>query len=475
MRSIKNFLVTFLDTLFIHTIRGSLLIGGAVLLLSHTGAWQYFSSSMLAHDMKRAAHWAPNASMSPKVVVVAVDDAGYQGFFSAKSPVDRHQVRQLLEAVALHAPNAKQIVVDLDLSPVPGQVTGQQALDDLLLQSPARWVLVAANSGAAADMAAQTQWRAKLCERGVRFGMPSVPMEFGYPRLTHQYQNGLAATALLPAASCAEPITTLSQTVMPLSAPMLQGGLVIPFSGDTNVLRGVLDAIDPEWVVVGGAWGSTDIFATPFGDRFGVQVHAAALVGAAEHQRVAPYIVQLLIAWLFVGFITVVLGVFSTISNRWFKPPNEAMVGHTFFVTSVQPLVFTLLVLGLLLALAEALSVVHARTGFWIPSGVVGCTTLAAVFFVWNWGKAAARAHDGFKAAWAKVVSQPIKKDIQSILIALKTLRRGSQPCAWGLGHDNVLISRQRAAFEGIFALVSLTMQTIAPLASVAYAVLKPL
>ena len=475
MQSLKNLCVAFIDTLFIHTIRSSLLIGGLVLLLSNTGAWQYFASSMMAHDVKRAAFWDNTAATNPKVVVVAVDDAGYQGYFSAKSPIDRNRVRQLLETVAQHAPNAKRIVVDLDLAPVSGQAPGQLALDELFTRTPGRWVLVAANSGASADRATQTQWRAKLCQRGVSFGVASVPVEFGYPRLTHQYQSGLAATALQPAGSCAEPAPDLAQQVMPLSAAMLQNGLVIPFSGDAASLGGVLDAIDPEWVVVGGAWGSTDIFATPFGDRFGVQVHAAALTGALEQQRIAPHIVQLVVAWLLVGFITVFLGSFAFHTSRWFTPANESMVGHAFFVSSVLPLLFVLSVLGLLFALVEGLALLHARTGFWIPSSVVGCMVLAALFFLWNWGRGAAREHDGFKAAWVKVVSQPIKKDLQSLATTWRVLKFGPQPFAWNMGPEVPPVNRSRAAFEGVCALASLTMQTVAPVASVVYAVFKPL
>lgn len=470
----KKFVFACFDYLFVHTIRGSLLIGGVVLLLSNTGAWQYFASSMLAHDIKRAAQWSHSDAAGPRVVVVAIDDAGYQDYFSAKSPIDRDRAKQLLQTISDRAPKAQRIALDLDLSPVPGQAVGQKALDDFFLTTPNRWVLAAVNSGSEKDIAEQKTWRAQLCQKGISFGLPYLPNEFGYPRLTHQYQNGLADMALQSAGRCAEPSDSFKQKVMPVSPTMLQTGLVIPFNGNLMALGDMLDAIEPDWVVVGGAWGSTDIFATPFGDRFGVQVHAAALAGSIEQQRVAPHLLQLMVAWLFVGLASVLLGYVTLNLGRWFTPATEAMAGHRFFVLSILPLVFILSVLGMLFALSEVLSVLHARTGYWIPSSVVGCTALVSMFLVWNWGKGVARAHVSLKEAWIKLVSLPVKQDIQSFATAFKVVCHGPQPQAWGVGPSNAPISRKRAAFEGFFALVSLIMQTIAPLASVIYAVFKP-
>jgi len=471
---LRKFFVAFIDTFFSHTIRGSLLIGGVVLLLSNTGAWQYFSSSMLAHDVKRAAYWSQTDANSPRVLVVAIDDAGYQDYFSAKSPIDRERARMLLQTVSDHAPKAKRILLDLDLSPVPGQAAGQKALDDFFLTNPQRWVLAAVNSGSEKDVAEQKVWRIQLCEKGISFGLPYLPNEFGYPRLTHQYQSGLADVALQPAGRCAEPSTSYRQKAMPLSPTMLQTGMVIPFNGDLKALGDVLDAVDPDWVVVGGAWGSTDIFATPFGDRFGVQVHAAALAGAIENQRIAPHVLQLIVAWLFVGLASISLGYVTQNLSRWFTPKTDAMAGHKFFVLNVVPLVFTLLILGMLLALSEGLSMLHARTGYWIPSSVVGCTALVSLLMVWDWGKGVAGKHSNLKETWARVVRQPVQQDVQSIATALKVLRLGPQNQAWGVGPNDTQISRRRATFEGFFALVSLTIQTVAPLGSVIYAVFKP-
>lgn len=39
------------------SLRGSLLVGGSILLLSKTGLWLYLASSLSAHDLQRSASW----------------------------------------------------------------------------------------------------------------------------------------------------------------------------------------------------------------------------------------------------------------------------------------------------------------------------------------------------------------------------------------------------------------------------------
>ena len=437
MTIIKNVLLAVLVTAFLRSFRGSILIIGVWLLISNTGGWRFFSSSFLAHDLSRTAHWSKTDKQTPKVVVVAIDDEGYQRFFSAKSPLDREQMSQLLKTIATSAPNAQRITLDLDLSPVPTQAEGQKALDAYLLQDPRRWVLPAVNSGAEVDIAAQKLWRNQLCSQGISFGLPYVPNEFGYPKLIHQYKGSLADATLLSPGYCADPTNTFSQKVMPLSPTMLDTGLVVPFNGDLQLLAEILRAAEPDWVVVGGAWGTTDILATPFGDRFGVQVHAAALSGALEQQRVAPYWIQLLASWLFVGLLSALLSYTSKVFGHWFTPPTDQMTGHAFFLQTVHPLLFTLTTFALLYLLSELLSILHAHTGYWLPSGFIGSVAVGTLLFTWNLGRNVSVRYENYKIAWQKVVVIPIKQDIHSLVTAVKVLCFGPRLETWGMPKDS--------------------------------------
>lgn len=459
----KPLLMGFLVNCFIKVFRGSVLVICVSLLITNTGGWRFFTGTFLAHDLNRAAYWSRTELQPQKVVVVVIDDQGYQGYFSAKSPLDRKQMTQLLKTVANSAPNAQRITVDLDLSPVPSQPVGQKLLDAFILQDPKRWVLPAVNSGSDADIAAQKSWRTQLCRQGISFGLPYVPNEFGYPKLIHQFKNGLAEMTLLPPGRCTDPADEFIQRVMPLSPTMLSGGLVVPFSGDLNALAEIVRAVDPDWVVVGGAWGSTDVFGTPFGDRFGVQVHAAALSGALENQRVAPYWVQLLVAWLFVGILSVLLSYTGQLFGRWLSPLSDQMSGHRFFLQVIHPLLFVLTTFALVFGLSELFSLVHARTGYWLPSGYVASVIIGTVLFTWNLGRITAAKYESYQAAWQQVVVVPIKRDFYSLITATKVLFSGPRIDHWGVTVEVGPVGRLRALAEGLLSLISLLVQVVLP------------
>lgn len=459
----KNLFLEFLVICFIRVFRGSMLVICVSLLISNTGAWRFFTNSFLAHDLSRTAHWSKNQLQTQKVVVVAIDDEGYQGFFFAKSPLDRKKMAQLLEIISTNSPKAKRITLDIDISPVPGQPAGQKLLTTYLLKEPKRWVLPAVNSGSYGDISTQKSWREQLCSQGVSFGLPYVPNEFGYPKLIHQYKYGLAETALMAEGYCADPTDKFVQKVMPLSPTVLDSGLIIPFNGDLKALAEILSAVEPDWVVVGGAWGSTDIFATPFGDRFGVQVHAAALSGALEQQRVAPHWLQLFAAWVFVGFLSVLLSSTTKVFGKWFKPLADQMVGHQFFLQIIHPLLFVLTTFFLLYLISEFFSFAHARTGYWIPTAYIASVGVGTVLFTWNMGRVPAVKHENYQAAWQKVVSTPVKQDIHSLRTSVKVLLSGPRKDAWSLPEGTPPASRLRALAEGVLSLISLLVQIVLP------------
>ena len=442
-------------------------------LISSTGGWRFFTNSFLAHDLSRTAYWSRNDLPVQKVVVVAVDDEGYQSFFSAKSPLDREKMTQLLKTISTSSPKAKRITLDIDLSPVPGQTEGQKLLDTYLLQDPNRWVLPAVNSGSSDDISTQKSWRNSLCSQGVNFGLPYVPNEFGYPKLIHQYKYGLADTAFAPNGHCADPTDKFSQTVMPLSPTVLDSGLTIPFTGDLKALAEILSVVEPDWVVVGGAWGNTDIFGTPFGDRFGVKVHAAALSGALEQQRIAPNWLQLCAAWVFVGLLSFLLSFTTQVFDTWFRPLADQMTGHQFFLKTIHPLLFVLITFALLYLISESLSFMHARTGYWIPSAYIASVGVGTVLFSWDMGRTPIVKHKNYLVAWQKVVTTPIKQDIHSLRTSIKVLFLGPRQDAWGLPEGIAPASRLRALTEGLLSLASLLFQVVLPLLVTVYFTFK--
>lgn len=469
---IRYFQTAFLAEGLLAILRSSLLSGGVVGLMAASGTWQYFSSTLSAYDLQRSAAWAGAVDAVRQPVLVMIDDTGYEKFFNAQSPVSRERVLALFRTIAEHTPKTTRIVVDIDVSPAMGQEAQQAELDRYVLQQPDRWVLPAVKSGNAETAQRLRQWRSDLCAKGVGFGLPYVPTEFGYPKITHQYQDGLADAGLQPKLPCADPDGGYIQKPLPLQSTAIKSGVVLPFSGDLEMLGQMLEATTPAVVVLGGAWGQTDIYGTPFGDRFGVQIHAAALAGGLNGNRLAPNAIELLVVWVFVSLISTLLGYLSERVNHFDTTQTSSMAGHAFFRERGKPFLFIVLTFGLLMGLSEVLAIAHVNTGLWISSSKVGCITLGTMLLTWDWGRTMPEQYNGFNHAWSEVVAKPIARDLGSMVQSFKILLGQNQ--RWIEAGKPVAISKKKVVFEGVCALVSLLSQTVLPITSLAYAVIEP-
>lgn len=83
-------LIAFFSQILVR-MRGSLLLGGTMVLVSSSGAWMYLANSLTARDMQLvAAH--KHAEINHDVVVVGIDDIGYEQFFGGRSPFEKKRL-----------------------------------------------------------------------------------------------------------------------------------------------------------------------------------------------------------------------------------------------------------------------------------------------------------------------------------------------------------------------------------------------
>lgn len=453
----------------VSTLRGNLVIFGSMLLLSTTGVWRYMASSFDAHDMRRAvAHGsAPNA---PAVVVIGIDDQGYSRYFGGRSPLDQGRLAALLQALDAAAPTAGTIVVDLDLTPLPGE--DRAALFAVFKRAPARWVLADVPAGQADGAAGRAAWRAALCTLGVRLASPLVPTTFGYASTSTQYAGSMADVALHPAASaCHQNAAQVTAAATPpaiawASSPhALSAGWVVPFQGDIKSARDAVEQLAPPWIVVGGMWGSGDMFNTPMGLRYGLQLHAAAIDGAVQHQRIAPQIAQFAAAWVGVAAMTLGFALIQMLLKQHIDPWTPAMKGLAFMRQSALPLAVIAYVFAGLIALSEVLAWITTHTGVWMPTSRVAAVVIVRVLLDWNWGVSPQVIDRSKNAAWRRTVLDPIRNDGQAIGFAsrrLWALVRGRQPLPET--EASPPIGAVRAALDLLMVCLSLVVQTVFPL-----------
>ncbi len=472
MSVLRQIVGTFFSENVTRTLRTSLLSTAVMLLLSSTGTWKYMASTIDAYEMTRAVAWSGTAEIDKLPLVIAIDDTGYEKFFNAKSPVDRDNLHVLLATIAAHTRPETRVAIDIDLSPVPGQAAQQSALEQFLLQSPAKWILPAVRGGNPRLATNLATWRTGLCARGIDFGLPYIPNEFGYPKMTHQYANSLG-DASSRHGTCADPELAMVQKALPLQPAYLKNGLVLPFSGDLDLLASLLDSINPSVVVLGGAWGQTDIFATPFGDRYGVQIHAAALAGAIEHEHLAPVWVEILSSWAFMSTMSILMFYLLQGLVRHTETHADSMPGHAFFTLRMRPLLVIGVVCAMLYLLMESLAMLHAATGFWMNTAKIAGYTIVCLLVPWNLGRVEPAHFKTWKSAVRGHITVTLRKEMRSVRQSAGMVL--GRQALWRDGDKAIAMSRPRALFEGCCALTSLSMQSVLPIVSLGYILYKSL
>jgi hypothetical protein len=462
------------------TVRSSFLFMGGVLLVSGTSAWKFAESNLSAHDFTRAAHWM--AGESSDVVTIGIDDSAYADFFGGRSPLDRARLLTLLQAIQGAAPQAKKIVIDLDLAPVPGDQ--QNDLFNFLVVGKNQWILAEPIRGLADENEATKGWRQRLCDAGMSLGLPYLPSEFGYLNTGQQYAYSLANVAIHPdkqlcdnfiaatnAQAQAHARQGLQKVAFTMSPSYVKDGLVVPFHGNIEELTSTLSLMSPRYIIVGGVWGTGDILQTPFGDRYGAQLHAAAMDGALKHERPLPYVLNFLVIWLAVGSLTILLAKLQGILFNWVEKGDTDLPGHDMLLNKLWPLFVMVLSFAWVILLSEGLAGLFSLTGLQIGSAMAAASVLAYVLFSWNFGLNEIHHQTDMKKTLASKFLNPFEADLKSI--------RGSVVCL--LGHKSTAseilkqssFSKMRTILELTLSVASLLLQTLLPLLVLYFAILK--
>lgn len=443
------------------------LSGLVMLLLANSGGWKYFASTLMAHDFVVSAQHARDTPVGPvsPVVVIAIDDVGFAKVFNARSPLAREPLLALLRTVQAHVPPGTPVALDIDLSPGEDDQAAQSQLDAFLLAHRGQWIVPAVQAAASPNPARTEAWRRGLCQQGVRFALSYLPLEFGYPKLTHQYEGGLADALSRPTAPCVNPDQPATQKMMPMSAAYVQTGTVLPYQGDLPALAAMLQALQPRAVVIGGTWGQSDLFDTPLGARYGAHLHAAALVGQDENERLAPHWVEVAMTLLVIGALSVVLVGTVRALNRWGQPPRQDMYGHHYFMQRGRAMVFTGMVAITLMGLVHGLAWWHARTGYWIAAAPTCASVILYAVVNWNLGRVEPDLYDSVRGAWRKKMGDPARQAWRSLTCSVATLM--GRPSAWQQGSP--VPTTRDVLFDGLWAAICLLVQCVIPTLSILY------
>jgi hypothetical protein len=480
-RSIDVLTSQILYGVLVKTIRGSLLLMGGLMIVSGTSAWKFAESSFSAHDFVRSAHWMGNRTTD--VVTIGIDDTAYKEYFGGNSPLDRGKLLSLLQAIQNAAPGAKKIVIDLDLSPVLSDP--QDHLFSLFAARKDLWVLAEPIRGPSDETEATKSWRQRLCTAGMLVGLPYLPTEFGYLNDRQQFADSLADVAVRPrtdscrvinknieAAKAEDRAPAMAKLSFPMSPSYARDGMVVPFHGDLQELASALKTISPKYLVVGGFWGTGDILTTPFGDRYGAQLHAAAIDGALKDLRALPYVLNFLVMWCSLALLTIVLSVLQKGLHSWQQHVPAGMPGHQFLGDRLWPIFVILLIFGWILGLSELLAMQFAWSGVQISTAVSAAAVIVYLMFSWNFGLKQIHHELNFRATLSKTLLGPIRKDWNSVAgVAHRWMgHRGPDKAP---DPKFAILASGPAALEFSLALTSLLLQSLIPMVILYFSILK--
>lgn len=454
-------------------LRGTLVIVILLFALFSSGPWRAVDAVFADVDLAAAQWWQALVPRRDTVQVVAISDADYESLFRATSPLDRRVMAELLRDIAT-VPGIERVLLDLDLSPSPG-AEHQEALDRVLTAHGARFVLpLPLSTGLSVETAAHQQaWMLAMCQAGVRFGRSDIAQYYGRPSPGLDVPGSLSDVTRTPAAvgACMPAAAAPDQRQPAGLAPSVLAGpptLTLADLGDQRAE--LLAAVAPRYIVVGGTWGEDDRFETPFGARYGVQLHAARLQGRIDGRTTAPDWMQVMAAIVYSALVTTVLRtVARSMERRLARPvpaaPAYRLVGHEFWRDSFRPLLLLTMTAAMAVGGTCLLAALHGLGGVWFSSlKVVG---MGGVVQLFDWTRLSARSST---RVWRERVWAPTLRDWCAVKAAMRVLF--NRPAGSTNPRCRRLISaatahgrssRRTALVDGAGAALSLVSQTFLP------------
>ena len=313
-----------------HHFRPTLFVSACVTILHLSTSWfDPFDSYTFLWMGNFASEVEQDSDKATRIAVVEIDGQTYEKTFGGRSPLDRTQIAALLEEV--YAANPKLVVIDLDLSPLaqsltdPAEKEKDDAVQKLILDSSRKGISTVLLEPFPVEDEDQKKavmtWRCELecrsaAEKGhVIFGNGDIPERFGMSNWFYFDDNSFHGAARR--ASGVKEHQEVASVLVARERLMIdprayKGRLEIISISDVKTgeltarIRGAEKSSSERVVYFGAAYGGDDLFATPLGRLYGVELHAAAFATcwqnnacAKSHERFhhfAAMFVDLLVA-----------------------------------------------------------------------------------------------------------------------------------------------------------------------------------
>jgi CHASE2 domain-containing sensor protein len=289
----------------------ALVLASALFVIEQHHYLNWIDAAMLQVSQRYSP--APGSVTETEPVVLAISDVLYESEFNQTSPLERGRLAGMLRQLLENRPRV--LAIDLDLSPSPVPDAGQAALDDLLLTArdkfpDTRVVIITPFPSVSPHVRQQKAvWMRRMCDdAALVFALPTLLLQQGTV-LKYEKAPALEPLGVLAAGQGRGVCkafgdgggvdlpdelhtagTHTNASLRPINYRYFDGAA--PVVLDKSVLpKTVRDSITQKIVFLGGAYGQSDLHATPHGDVPGVLIHAAIAYSEAHPVGVLPHIV----------------------------------------------------------------------------------------------------------------------------------------------------------------------------------------
>lgn len=224
-------------------------------------------------------------------ITIIISNIMYEKEFYSISPLNKDKLNILLNKIINKRPKA--LVIDLDISPDYDFSKSKQTLIDkelysLLMQNSIDINIIlpfAFFSKTQENIVLKKEWVSNMCKNGVKFGLPSLNSEMGISLQYHDYKNSMSKIASTKNNIICEDINNSLNNLYALSKNYYEeykNSKQHPINfKNINSHTLVINEIDDlkkydlqnKTIFLGGGYGFGDKYITPYGEKFGVQVH----------------------------------------------------------------------------------------------------------------------------------------------------------------------------------------------------------
>jgi len=309
-----------LHSVFQHVCRrwkGTLAVVACIAIL-HCSDWLHAIDSYAFLAIGNvAARPAPAATSWPHTVVVRIDEPSFHSRYAERSPLDRCELREQLQAIYDAKPDV--VVIDIDISPALwlakkkspenepefGCETGLYADIAAAERNGIHTVLMEPfETDNAATASLHREWQLKMQDQGISVANADLPVAYGVTSSYFDDDHTLYAATrhrrILRGAATAPAAERHQERIDPRTyAGTLRVVLTSWTDEDDATLTDTLhrwfwlkphelDAESPRVVFFGAGYGTDNVHLTPVGEFYGVEVHAAAFVSERQPHPIHP-------------------------------------------------------------------------------------------------------------------------------------------------------------------------------------------